>query len=65
MEFVKEILPLLVPIVLIQLVLLVFALLDLRKREATRGPKWAWALIIIFVNFIGPVLYFTIGREDE
>ena len=58
-------LPFLIPLVLIEIALLVFALLDLIKREKTRGPKWVWVLVILFVNFIGPILYFVIGREEE
>ena len=58
-------LPLLVPILVIQLALLAFALLDLVKREHTRGPKWVWLLVILLVNFIGPIIYFVVGREDE
>jgi hypothetical protein len=58
-------LPLLIPVLGIQLALMVFALLDLVKREHTRGPKWMWLLVILFVNFVGPIIYFIVGREDE
>jgi len=56
--------PLLVPIVLLQWGLMIFALVDLARRERTRGPKWAWALAIICVNFIGPIVYLIVGREE-
>ena len=58
-------LPLLIPIVIVQLALIVAALLDLSRRTATRGPRWVWVLVILFVNVIGPIVYFAIGREDE
>lgn len=58
-------LPLLMPVLVIQLALMAFALLDLAKRERTRGPKWVWLLVILFVNFVGPIIYFIVGREDE
>jgi hypothetical protein len=61
----QQILPYLVPILIIQLILLIVGLLDLAKTPATRGPKWMWALIIIFLNIIGPVIYFVAGRKDE
>ena len=64
MEFITNNLPLLIPIILIQLTLVVFALADLLRRENTRGPKWVWVLVILFVNFIGPIIYFLVGRED-
>ncbi|MEW5987163.1 MAG: PLD nuclease N-terminal domain-containing protein [Chloroflexota bacterium] len=61
----RDLLPLLVPVILIQLALMVAALLDLRKRPATRGPKWMWVAIIILVNLIGPIAYFVIGRPED
>lgn len=57
--------PLLVPILLIQLALVVAALFDLVRREKTRGPKWLWVIIILFINMIGPIVYFLVAREDE
>ena len=62
---IKQYIPFLVPVVLIQLVLMVSALVDLIRREQTRGPKWLWALVILFVNFIGPIIYFVAGRKEE
>lgn len=56
--------PFLVPIIVLQLGLMAFALVDLVRRERTRGPKWAWALVIVLVNFIGPIIYFVVGREE-
>jgi len=60
----QQLLPFIWPLVAIQLALLIFALLDLRKRTRTRGPKWMWVLVILFVNIIGPIIYFAIGREE-
>ncbi|GMQ78960.1 MAG: hypothetical protein BMS9Abin02_1509 [Anaerolineae bacterium] len=60
-----DLLPLFIPIILIQIALVVIALWDLWKREATRGPKWMWVLVILMVNFIGPIIYLVVGREDE
>ncbi|WP_019413006.1 PLD nuclease N-terminal domain-containing protein [Paenisporosarcina sp. TG20] len=52
------------PIFIIQLILLIIALIDLSKINDTNGPKWLWALIIIFVNILGPILYFILGRKQ-
>ena len=65
LSMLSQYLPLLIPILIIQLALVVVALLDLSRRSATRGPKWVWVLVILFVNVIGPIIYFAIGREDE
>ena len=64
METLKELLPLLIPVILLELALMAIALLDLVRRERTRGPKWAWALVIVVVNLIGPILYLLLGREE-
>ena len=64
MDKLRELLPFLIPIILLQLGLMIFALVDLVRREKTKGPKWLWALIIVVVNLIGPILYFIIGREE-
>ncbi len=64
MAQIRELLPFLIPILLLQLVLIVVALLDLARRERTRGPKWLWVVIIVFVNLIGPIIYFVVGREE-
>ena len=64
MENINSLIPFLVPIVLLQLGLMAFALVDLIRRERTKGPKWVWALVIIFVNLIGPIIYLVIGREE-
>jgi hypothetical protein len=57
--------PLLIPVVILQLALMVIALWDLIKREQTRGPKILWVLVILFFNFIGPIIYLIVGRSDE
>ena len=64
MEFPSKLIPLLVPVIILELGLLIIALLDLIKRERTRGPKWVWALVIVLVNILGPIAYLLFGRED-
>ena len=64
METIRDYLPFLIPVILLQLGLMIFALLDLARRERTRGPKWLWAIIIILGELLGPILYLLIGREE-
>jgi hypothetical protein len=60
-----EFLPYIIPLVLLQLTLMIVAMVDLIRREKTRYlPKWAWAIIIILGELIGPIIYFILGRED-
>jgi hypothetical protein len=57
---------LLIPILVIQLGLLIWGLYDLTRpeRKVKGGSKVLWALIIIFINIIGPIIYFLFGREE-
>jgi len=55
---------LIAPLLVIQLLLMIIALIDWVKVEHTRGPKWVWLLIIIFINTLGPIIYFLFGRKN-
>jgi uncharacterized membrane protein YhaH (DUF805 family) len=61
----KQYIPLLVPVLMIQLALMIAGLMDLVRREHTRGPKWVWALVIVLGEVIGPIVYFVFGRREE
>ncbi|HSM25066.1 MAG TPA: PLD nuclease N-terminal domain-containing protein [Anaerolineaceae bacterium] len=65
LDQIMKLLPLLIPLFLVQLGLMIFALIDLIKREKTKGPKWLWVIIVVFVNLIGPIIYFVAGREED
>lgn len=60
-----EILPLLVPLLLVWFILLVVGLMDLIPRQHTRGPKWVWYIVVICISTIGPILYFLFGRDES
>jgi len=54
------------PLLILQLGLAIWALVDLiRRKEVKSLSKPIWAVIIILVNFIGPIVYFIIGRGEE
>lgn len=58
---------LVVPLLVIQLVLLVWALWDLSRsdRRVRSFSKPIWAVFIIISSIIGPILYFLFGREES
>jgi len=60
-----KLIAILAPIVVIHLILVVTALVACVRAEETRGPKWMWALIIMLVNLIGPILFFVFGRRSS
>ncbi|UJL47309.1 PLDc_N domain-containing protein [Virgibacillus sp. NKC19-16] len=53
------------PLLVIQGILLIVALIDWARADNTNGPKWMWFIIIVFLNIIGPVLYFIFGRSKD
>ena len=63
----EGILPVIVPLVLLQIVLIILGIRDLMRpdRRVKGGSKIVWGLIIVFFNLIGPALYFLAGREEE
>lgn len=62
----SQLLQLLAPLLVVQLVLVVVGLVSLAKTETPRYlPKWAWAIIIIFVATIGAIVYLIFGRERD
>jgi hypothetical protein len=48
----------------LQLALLITALIDIRRRpaDAINGSKRLWTAVI-FINGIGPIAYFVLGRK--
>ena len=66
-EEIASLLPIIIPLVVIQLGLMIWALYDMTRpdRKVRGDSKVVWALIVIFINIIGPVLYLFVGREEE
>jgi ABC-2 type transport system ATP-binding protein len=62
-----SVLLLVIPLLVIQLGLMIFAVADLLRddRRVRGGNKGVWALIIVFVNLIGPIIYLLAGRDDR
>jgi hypothetical protein len=63
----EQIIALVAPIVVIQLGLMIAALYDLEKddRRVRGDSKLVWALVIVFVNVLGPIIYLVAGREES
>lgn len=61
-----DLLKLLWPLLLLQLGLTVWALVDLARRRKVRYlPKAAWVIIVLMINFFGAIAYLALGREEE
>ncbi|MGA9290786.1 MAG: PLD nuclease N-terminal domain-containing protein [Anaerobacillus sp.] len=53
------------PLLILQAILTISALVSCIKQKETNGPKWMWILLILFVNLFGAILYFVIGRRNN
>jgi hypothetical protein len=62
-----ELLAIILPLIAVQVVLIVVALRDLMRPERrVRGDsKLVWGLVIVVLELLGPLLYFTVGRTNE
>ena len=66
MDKIMEFLPFLIPLVIVQLALLGYTLYHILTHQIyKRGNRTLWLVVtIVFMNFVGPILYFLLGRED-
>ena len=64
---VQGLLPLLLPVIILQVVLIILALRDLLvpDRRVRGGSKLVWGIVIVVINLLGPVAYFLVGREES
>lgn len=62
----KEILPFLIPLILAEFILLAITIRHILTHENyKRGNRTIWLIIaIVGMQFIGPILYFVLGKED-
>ena len=56
---------LIAPLLIVQAILAIVALIDIARIHATNGPKWVWVLVVLVINTIGPIVYFIFGRETS
>lgn len=56
-------LPIILPVIAVGALLVLIAFIDLYRHRKTRKNVLVWTFIILFVNILGPILYFVIGRK--
>ncbi|WP_026073354.1 PLDc N-terminal domain-containing protein [Robertmurraya massiliosenegalensis] len=53
------------PLIILQAILAISALVNCFKQEETNGPKWMWVIIILCISLFGPIIYFIMGPKKE
>ena len=67
MEELKELLPFLIPLIVVEIILLAVTLRHILTHSTyKRGSRTLWiVLAIVGMQFWGPILYFTLGKDEE
>jgi hypothetical protein len=67
MEEIMEYLPFLIPLVIVQFSLLGYTIYHiLTHKNYKRGNRVLWLIVtIVLMNYVGPILYFLLGKEDN
>ena len=62
----KEYLPLLVPLIIVQFGLLIYSIRHILTHNTyKRGNRVIWLIVVIVgMQFIGPIAYFVFGKDD-
>ena len=63
----QEMLPFLIPLIVAQLALLAYTIHHILTHNTyKRGTRTMWLVIsIVGMEFVGPILYFLLGKEDS
>ncbi|MEF3329818.1 PLDc N-terminal domain-containing protein [Oceanobacillus oncorhynchi] len=65
-SFLMDHLALLIPLIMLQLILMVTALVHVIKHPDYRfGNKGMWIIIVVLLQIIGPVFYFVFGKGEH
>lgn len=66
MNNILQYLPFIIPLAIIEIALAVTALIHVLRHPNYRfGNKVMWIIVVLIFEFIGPIVYFTIGRGDD
>ena len=56
---------LLIPLIAIQAALAIYCAIKIFREGVENLNKWAWLVICLFVNLLGPVIFLIVGRKKE
>lgn len=67
MNNVAEFLPFIIPLAIVEIVLLVYTIYHILTHYTyKRGTRLLWLVVaVVGMQFIGPILYFVLGKEDN
>jgi len=61
-----EIIKIALPVIVLQLIIQIYAIIDVARKKKTRNLSVPiWLVIIILGELVGAIVYFIIGRAEE
>ena len=65
-DILLQYLPFIIPLLLVELGLLIFVIVDIARKKKTKNlSPIFWIIIALCVNTIGPILYIIFGRAEK
>ena len=55
---------LIAPLLVVQAILAIVAIVDIVRSHETNGPKWVWIVVSLIFSMLGPIAYFIFGRKN-
>lgn len=66
MENLMQYLPFLIPVLVIEIGLAAVALVHIFQHSSYRmGNRVIWIIVVLVLQILGPILYFTLGKGDD
>ncbi len=67
MKELQDYLPIIIPLIIVQLILLIYVLRHILTHDNyKRGNRTLWLIVsIVGMEYIGPILYILLGKEEE
>lgn len=66
MEILTGYWPILLPLIVVELGLAITALVHVLRHPHYRfGNKPLWIVVVLLIQFVGPIVYFVFGRGEE
>lgn len=67
MKELQDYLPIIIPLIIVQLTLLIYVLRHILTHDNyKRGNRTLWLIVsIVGMEYIGPILYILLGKEEE
>ena len=53
----------LMPLIVLQLGLQLYAVYDIWKRWEITPERWLWVIVVLVAGLLGPLAYFVLGRK--